>query len=432
MVAFGVLYPNHAAIALLPAVLGLLIEALGMSRTRPSSPLPALLALAFTVPGLALSHPSTAVALLGFGGPVVVGRLVKSFLDAREGRTVRPRPGLWLAFTVVYVGVTAAAWTVVRPSLDFAPWTPFQSNARAIGEILGSAPMGATTAWALLVLTIIGLYVIARQLRRYWWVAAMYAVGGVLYMVVSSWSLGTFRTFLTGVWYNDSFRLAALLPVVTLPVIVLGAEWLVWRFRMLFELASSRASRPLSRRAFRAEGLARRLPPRTKTAATWAFLLVMGLATQGGTLAGVQDRIHAVFATTEDSELLTADEIALLEQVDELVPASDVIVGNPRTGSSLVYAFSNRLPLAPHIFGERTDAEQTLLDHWDEAAYNTSVCPAIEELRAYWALDFGKREIVPGAEPFIGLRDLIDESAPGVEIVASEGQARLFRVTACA
>ncbi|WP_026533509.1 DUF6541 family protein [Arthrobacter sp. H41] len=431
MVAFGVLYPNHAAIALLPVVLGLLIEAVGMSRARPLSTWPAAIALVATLPGLGLSHPSTAVALLGFGGPVVVARLIRAWLSAREGSGSRRAVYSWLAYTAGYILVVVLAWITVRPSLAFAPWTPFQSNARAIGEILGSAPMGATTAWILLILTVIGLYVIARQLRTYWWVAAMYGVGGILYMVVSSWSLGAFRTFLTGVWYNDSFRLAALLPVVTLPVIVLGAEWLAWRVRALYGLLTSQHSATATRRPSIVGRAARLLPHNLQNVVPVALILLLGFGTQGGTLAGVQDRMREVFATTAGSPLLTEDEIALLERVDDYVPETDVIVANPRTGASLVYAFSSSETIAPHIFGERTPEEQTLLDHWGEAAYNTSVCPAVNELNAYWALDFGNQEIVPGEEPFIGLRDLIDETAPGVELVAEEGDARLFRMTAC-
>lgn len=114
-----------------------------------------------------------------------------------------------------------------------------------------------------------------------------------------------------------------------------------------------------------------------------------------------------------------------------VVPASDVVVANPRTGGSLVYAVSDRRTLAPHIFGTRTADEQYLLDHWDEAAYNTKVCPIVKKLNAYWALDFGDFEVVPGDEPFIGLRDLGQAAVPGVEAVKTEGKAHLYRVTAC-
>lgn len=434
MVAFGVLYPNHAAIALLPAALGLVVEALGMTpgRRRSISISAGLLAVA-VLPGLALAHPSTLLALLAFGGPVVAGRVVREFRTRHDAAPERGRPLGWGILFLLYAGVTFVAWLKVRPSLAFAPWTPFQSNARAIGEILASAPMGATTAWVLLILTVAGIYVAARQFRDLWWVLMMFVIGGVLYMVVSSWNLGWFRTFLTGVWYNDSFRLAALLPVVTLPLSVLGAEWLTGLLRRFDgQRLPEGAGADHSRRRPRG-GRVRRAVRRgaaTPTAAA-AIILLLGLGTQGGTLAGVQIRMEEVFALEEDSPLLTRDELALLERVPDLVPASDVIVGNPRTGASLVYALADRRTIAPHIFGERTDTEQALLDHWDEAGYNSSVCEAVTSERAFWALDFGDREVVPGDEPYIGLKALEDDDAPGISLIAEEGDARLYRVDVC-
>lgn len=434
MVAFGVLYPNHAAIALLPVALGLFVEAIGMSpgRRRPLS-LSAGLLVAAVVPGLALAHPSTLLALLAFAGPVVAARAVKDLRGRREGTGEQSRPRLWIILFILYSAVTLIAWLTVRPSLAFAPWTPFQTNARAIGEILGSAPMGATTAWVLLILTVAGIYVSARQFRNMWWILMMFVIGGLLYMVASSWSLGWFRTFLVGVWYNDSFRLAALLPVVTLPLAVLGAEWLtgllrrIGKRRTAEEPAPDRGagSSPVARTRRAVPGIA------SSSITAAAVVLVFGVGTQGGTLSGVQTRMEEVFALEEESPLLTTDELALLQRVPDLVPADGVIVGNPRTGASLVYALADRRTVAPHIFGDRTDAEQTLLDHWDETGYNVSVCDVITREGALWALDFGDQEIVPGDEPYIGLRALEDGSAPGISLIAQEGDARLYRVDAC-
>ncbi|WP_155848513.1 DUF6541 family protein [Arthrobacter sp. 35W] len=431
MVAFGVLYPNHAAIALLPAALGLVIELLGLSRNKPTSFWPPLLALAAVGPGLALAHPSTVVALVGFSAPLVVARLIRSWQSFRKGTESGRTVLMWLGFTVVYFIVGTVIWTVLRPSLAAAPWTPFQSNARALGEVLASAPMGTTAAWVMLLCTVIGLYVIARRLRQFWWVLGMYLVGAALYVIVSSWALGDFRTFWTGVWYNDSFRLAALLPTVTLPVAVMGGEWLIFRIRALcdFVVASGRGNPKALAPVVRP--IAARLPQSTGIAAAIAVILVLGLAAQGGTLSNVQQRLNTIFVTSSNSYLLTTDETAMLAAVPELVPASDVVVANPRTGGSLVYAVSDRQTLAPHIFGDRTPEEQYLLDHWDEAAYNSKVCPIIRDLNAYWALDFGDFEVVPGDTPFTGLRSLTDGTAPGMELVKTIGDVKLYRVSAC-
>lgn len=431
MVAFGVLYPNHAAIAILPVALGLVIEVLGLARCRPSSFWPPLIALALVGPGLVLAHPSAFVALIAFSTPPILARLILSWRNYRRGGETRRSTALWSLFTVFYLIFGLVVWVFIRPSLAAAPWTPFQSNARALGEILASAPMGTTAAWVMLGLTIMGLYVITRHLGRYWWVMGMYFVGGALYLIVSAWTLGDFRTFWTGVWYNDSFRLAALLPVVTLPVAVMGAQWLTWRIRAFGDyLVATGRSNPGKLAPF-ARPVAARLPSFTGVAAAVGLVLVLGLAAQGGTLSNVQQRLDTIFQTTPNSYLLTSDETALLEEVPNLVPPSDLVVANPRTGGSLVYAVSDRRTLAPHIFGNRTTDEQYLLDHWDEAAYNSKVCPIIRNLNAYWALDFGDFEVVPGDEPFIGLRNLGEKSVPGMELVKSVGKANLYRVTAC-
>ncbi|MDQ0849543.1 hypothetical protein QFZ65_001481 [Arthrobacter sp. B3I9] len=431
MVAFGVLYPNHAAIAILPVALGLVIEVLGLARSRPSSFWPPLIALALVGPGLVLAHPSTFVALIAFSTPPLVARLLLSWRNYRRGKEAGRSTVLWASATVVYLVFGLVVWVFVRPSLAAAPWTPFQSNARALGEILASAPMGTTAAWVMLALTVLGLYVITRHLGRYWWVMGMYFVGGALYVIVSAWGVGDFRTFWTGVWYNDSFRLAALLPVVTLPIAVMGAQWLIWRIRAFSDyLVAAGHSNPEKLAPF-ARPVAARLPQVTGVAASVVLVLFLGLGAQGGTLSNVQQRLDTIFATTQNSYLLTSDEAALLQKVPDFVPESDLVVANPRTGGSLVYAVSDRRTLAPHIFGDRTPDEQYLLDHWDEAAYNSRVCPIVRDLNAYWALDFGDFEVVPGDEPFIGLRHLGEDSVPGIERVASVGKTSLFRVTAC-
>jgi hypothetical protein len=428
MVAYGVLYPYHAALAILPVALGLAAESLGMSRGPSEWKLPPLLALGATLPGLALSHPSAAVGLLVLISPIVVASLARLWSGNRSGLVTKAHAKKWSLLTAMYFVATLAIWVTVRPDLASAGWTAIQTNARAVGEVLGSAPMGATTAWLLLILTIAGFCVIVSDLGRYWWIAGIYLIGAVLYIVASSWSDGDVRNFLTGVWYRDSNRLAALLPMVTLPVAVLGAEWIVKRVSKI-ALALSQTPDRLPRPT---RQLLQRTGSKSGVIAGGLVLIALGVGAQGGSLSSVQERLTTVFTTTEESRPLTKDDVALFGELTNIVPPDDMIVANPRTGASLAYAFSGRRVIAPHIFGTRTDQERLLLEHWGEAAYNERVCPAIREMDAYWALDFGTDEIfTPQGEPHLGLRDLPDNSAPGMELVKEVGDSRLFRVTAC-
>ncbi|MGW9414312.1 DUF6541 family protein [Arthrobacter cupressi] len=434
MVAFGILYPNHAALTMLPVVLALTIEASGIRSGQLKLNGHAIVLLVATVPGVALTHPSAFVALLVFASPAIVGVYVRAVARRYRGELSSRAFLLWTLAAVVYAVGTLGVWIVARPPQSAASWAPFQTNAQALGEILGSAPMGTTVAWIIFLLTIAGLYVIARRFRKHWWSLGMFGIAAVLYLIVSAWPIGTFRYFMTGVWYSDSNRFAAMLPLVTLPVAALGLDWIIGRLGpLLSHWATAAHDGPARRSPLQPlRGLAARLQgPTASSAAAAAAVLVVGIAGQGGTLANVQQRLSTTFETRTDSSLVTVDELTLMKQLAGIVPESDMIVGNPRTGASMAYAFSGRHVIAPHILGARSDSERLLMEHWSEAAYNPTVCPVIKEKRAYWALDFADQEMTPRGEPLEGTRDLADDSAPGVELVKEVGKARLFRVTAC-
>lgn len=426
LIGFGVLYSLFAAIALLPATLALMLEVLGLSKLKPLSPTVPLFWLAIVLPGLALTHPSVLVAFLLFGGVLLAARVIRE-LSSRNGPVIQ-MPGLsWLAGFFVYCLAFAVVWSVVRPNLSAAPWGAQQSTSQAIGEVISSAPMGAVAAWVLMIFTIAGAYVIFRWQRQLWWVLAIYLVAGVLYMFASGWGSGSLRTFMVGVWYNDPFRLAAILPVVTLPLVIVGLDalssWLLSKMGDWARNSPNWADMPSAR--------PRKLLTGITTIAAISIVLICAMLSQSGTLSNVKSRINSVFSFEESSDLLSKDELALLKVVKDFVPENGLIIANPFTGASLAYIYSERSVLPPHMFGDRSEDEQFLLDHWDEAAYNPGVCPVIKKLNAYWALDFGPKTVIRTDDRFLGVFDLELGLAPEVEQLASRGDAQLVRTTAC-
>ena len=431
MVSVGVLYPNHAALAILPAVLGLGIEVLGMSRTPPTAVWPPVLgpgrngSRAGSVPPERLCGP---VGLPGSGGCrwPDQGRLA-----TRAGTASKAHSWRWSAFTLAYLVITLAVWKYIRPDQGTAGWTPFETNARSLGGILGSAPMGTTTAWVMLLLTIIGLYVVARQLRRYWWVAGMYAVGGVLYLVVSSWHDGSFRNFLTGVWYTDSFRLAALLPVVTLPVVVLGAEWLVWRLRWITGAVLARA------KSAPGQGPARWLPwwasspPRPAWRSAPALCWFSVLPPRAGPCPASRLTSRASSRHCLPPACCPRTRWRCWARWRTWFPSPTLSVTTPAPA---------RPWCTPLRTGRRWHPTSSASGRRRSSSCSTtgtkqptilqSARPSRSCMRTR-ALDFGGTEITPRADPLVGVRDLADDSAPGVQLVKAVGDARLFRITAC-
>jgi len=415
MIQFGVLYPNLLSIALLPGTIAVVVLAAGLGTESDLSPVPRWMLVIAVVPGLALAHPSTLVALLGFAVPIALVALFRHFRALRAAHA--PAGRYWLAAGIAIVGFTAAAvlFRFARPPSVAAFWGPWSDPIAGTWAAVTSSPMGMAVDWVVAGLTVLGIIGIIVT-RRNLWLLGSFAVGLFLYVVAVSVPIGFFRYLIVGAWYNDTNRLAALLPVVALPVAVAGGVWLV-------DLVSAGVAR-----------LAPSATPRRRTLAlgmvATVVLVGVGVATQAGTqLAQRTAWAQPLYRLTPDSPLLSSDELALLERIDDEVPAGVVVAGSPWTGASLVYAVADRRPLLPAIFGDRRGPTVILMESLRDADTDPEVCEAIREANVGFVLDFGPREVHPGEHPIDGFAEL--ESSDAVRLLDEEGDARLYEVTAC-
>lgn len=138
--------------------------------------------------------------------------------------------------------------------------------------------------------------------------------------------------------------------------------------------------------------------------------------------AGISYRIG------EHAPLLSLDERALLERLDDEVPPGAVIVGSPWTGTSLSFALANRYSLIPHIYTELDQDMTTIVDDLNRGA-DPRVCAALKRTHVRFVLDFGSHEVHGGSHTYPGLTDLVE--SPAVTLIDSQGAARLYRITAC-
>jgi hypothetical protein len=272
-------------------------------------------------------------------------------------------------------------------------------------------------------LTLVGL-VGATITKRYWLLGAYAAVAVLFFMAVAG-RQGRLRTFLTGVWYNDPQRLAAIIPLVVLPIAVLGAVACWDGLGRLFTKA-------------RPEGVSTK--DKTTPARSIGITSVVGVLTVSVlTVATQQENLDAAessaahsYTMGPDAPLLNSDEMAVLARVRDEVPADAVVVGNPWTGSSLVYALSQRQTLQPHILGAVSDDARYIFAHLNMAGVDAAVCRSVRELKVAYVLDFGDRQVNNGEGRTIDYDGLDDLEESGVaEIVDSQDGARLYRLTAC-
>ena len=420
---WGVLYPNQFSICLLPAMLALAVGALGLSSSADQRPLRAFVLLVAGAPGIALAHPGAAMALMAFAWPLVL-MAVPHAMRWLMGRGIRR--GLAAAVSgfllLVLAGFTGLVWWVFRPEPGLAQGPPMQTMAQAFGQIVLGAPMAASVGGALAVAFIAGCVDIARRPHR--WPLGVMAVAAFLFIAVSSFDRIPFREFFTGVWYNDAYRLAALLPVAMAPIALAGVVRIVVWAQFLLEWSTARWAGTRPGRVLAATPQ----PWRAPAMAVLVLSLVMADGQLGNMRRAVWDTQPRYFLN-QSSELLSADEEQLLQRVSSHVSPSDVIIGNPWTGAALVYAYSGRRATELHVYSNAGDDVRLLNTSLRWAESRPAVCDAVHRLGVTYVLDFGLREFHDLHHSYAGLYRLVEDGV--AEVVDQQGDARLLRITAC-
>lgn len=428
MVDFGVLYPNLLAISLLPAALAAAAMVAGFG-VDPDLPAPARwVALAGVLPGLALAHPSTLMALIAFSVPIGVFALIRRLQVLHARRAGILSYLLVAAVTVASFWAAAAVLLVARPTREAAFWGPRESVVSAVTATVTNSVIGRPADYVIAAFMLLGIVALIVT-RKQMWLVGSFLVAAGLYVVVASFPPGTFRYGLTGIWYSDSFRLAALMPVVVLPLAAVGAQWLADLVQAAVTRARLRRTPPVPAESDTLDP-PRRRPQLAGAIAGLVIVLILAIGPQTGKALEVATESGKwTYTFSTDSPLLSPDEATLLERLDDVVPSDATIVGSPWTGASLVYALSDRRALLPAIYGERDSDTLTLMASLRDVTTDSTVCAAVNELDVDYALDFGPREVHGAENQIAGLAEL--DEAPGLELIDREGDASLYRITAC-
>lgn len=423
---FGVLYPNFLAISMLPAAMASIALLCRVARHMEWPPAPRFTLPLLILPGLALAHPNGFMSLLALSVPIILQAYAR--LAGNREHRARHRTAWILASLGLGVGAVAmyVLWTNIRPPEDAAFWGPVQTPRGAAWDVLANGAIDRPAAIGVSVLMLIGLFLCWRRGGRTWMIAG-FVIIGVLYVIVSGTSKGDVRSALTGIWYNDSNRIAALLPLTALPFAAVGVDTVaVWLRRALDRLAGSRSAtsaHPLKDRPSASRGT---------NAAYLAICGVLALAVAASQIPSMRTAIGSArknYLQTDHSLLISTDEQKIIDRLDEIVPADAAIAVNPWTGGALAYAIAHRETTAKHILTANTAAVETLNRDLRNADSDPAVCAALKATGVRYVLDFGPNEVHFGEHPFPGLENLNNSLA--VRLVLAEGGARLYEVTAC-
>ena len=111
------------------------------------------------------------------------------------------------------------------------------------------------------------------------------------------------------------------------------------------------------------------------------------------------------------------------------MPENALLIDNPYTGAALSYALGERKSAQLHILSCVTPDLQKIYDSLGNVSTEPGVCQAVRA-NAYYILDFG-----PGRsarrQPHCRAGLPTSQQNPGVQLVDSQGEAKLYKVTAC-
>ena len=403
---YGVLFPYLMAVSFVPVSLALLVRAVLGSHSGGRDRTPWFIALIGLLPALAVSHPGALVALLAFAAVVLVTAAIRRAV-ATPGQTPG---GIWPWVGIgAYLLIAAGLWYFLRPPEDARTWAPEMTVGQALGEIITASVNRAPVNLGMAVLIVLGVVAIFRaRTARGWLAFALFVLAAALYVTVAGVPYLVLRDILVGAWYNNIPRLAALMPLVWVPLVALG-------FTTAWDALIAR----------------RRTAGKTVLTTTLVAAIVVALfpLPQAMSMRQAVRDARSNYAVTTQAPLLSTDERTLLDRLDDEVPADAVIIGSPWTGTALAYALADREVLLPHTLMYVSPEMQEILDRLDTAKTGSQVCELMLDRRVAYVLDFGRREVNDGKHVYKGLDRLATSDA--VELVDSEGAARLYRVTAC-
>ncbi|WP_410655990.1 DUF6541 family protein [Amycolatopsis sp. lyj-112] len=199
----GPLWPYAAGIALIPAMLALV--RLLLDQGGAAAPL----AIGVGTAGLAALHTSIVFVVVVYCALILVALLFKSeTIDWRRA---------WPSLAAAAVLAAVLGLTQVLPSLynvkgvTGTVWPTAATMSGAVGQTALFSPMADFPQWWIGLPALCGLVLLVRQRRMLWLVGSYVVLGGLFAATVSLEN--RLVHLLSGPFYNDHHRLAALLPL---------------------------------------------------------------------------------------------------------------------------------------------------------------------------------------------------------------------------
>ncbi|WP_409485120.1 DUF6541 family protein [Arsenicicoccus dermatophilus] len=433
LMKWGVLWPNMLGIAVLPAVLALVVIALGQAATPTIPVATAVVAGLMSVSGLYYAHPGSVFAAFALAVPVLGAAVARGLSLLWRTRRLGPLWVLLILLAVVLVVPPLWARVLQIPALKSTmsfDWPAGMTLAQAFGNALALGSPRSPSSWVMGALAVLGA-VRACQQRHTLWVPLAHGVVVYLYMLAAGTDEPISKD-LTSFWYNDQYRIVALLPITAAPLVGLGLVWC--RDELLGALDAWYAERP------HRSGRHLQVTPGRSVGWQWGagigVLAAVVWALPGGlALDDVAETIRRGYYPEEENITLVDRDEAMLYQQTLRPGAADGerVVGNPWNGAALAGPLSGRESVIAHLTTSLDADRRLVAARFKELATDRDVCRAVKRLRIGYATEdtrlFWSDDQLRRPWKYLGLNSLANR--PGLTPIGHEGTVTVYRVGPC-
>lgn len=436
------IYPNIAAIACIPSTVALFYRAFNF-KGKPVFSIKHVVFFMISLIGVALLHPNAAIAacisvfsiLVASTVPQCVYRLhIK--INAKRILTA----GSIIGATLLFVAI----WMILldNPALSSITsfvWEWTVSPLIGLLSVLTLALKIMSPNFILAALMFIGVVFCARR-KRYWWLI----LNALLFMIIFYFNaIGSFeiKRIFAGFWYTDPERTSALVAIAVIPLTTCG----LYSF-ILFVLA---VIKRIAQGSKRAQHGSYQMNLITKALATCVCIVVfltlnymphvLRIPIRGiGELPSFPaTRGIAKEWLDESNEFLLYDqnEKQFVDRVLEITGTDSLIINMPYDGSLYSFPLDDANVFYKSHVGEDDSMNSSVIrTRLYELIVNEEVQQAIKESGARYVMILHKDAESNddrnhwNPDEWIGIDGITDET-PGFEVVLSEGDMRLYRIT---
>lgn len=425
----GPLFPNTLGLALvLPCAAVFVLGARKAFDHR--FPTRELVSFVSGVISLGVAHPSSVFTLAVVLAPYLV--YLSGQFVVRKGKTHSRR--LLLVAYGVSVMVISLIWVAcylappLRSVTSFT-WAPTADLLHVVINAFTLAYRLPFTNYLLAALVVVGFVcMLARPRQR--WFAFSYLIAVLIYAIGAS-SDGLLQHLVSGFWYTDPYRTGASASLLAIPLAAVGLSYLVGKVHDF--LTKKLNNRVLQR------GLIVIL-----SLVTSCLLYMYVIKLPNGEIIytglGYYNTCSVLSNSYDRANLFDENEKDFCSRVSEVVDSDAVIYNNADDGSSFAYPLYGLNLLyrrsAAELLGSESEGSKVLRLELDELSVNDGVKSVLKENNIKYILNLDTGGLPTDERCYYGYYawdkwpgiNSIDDETPGLKILISEGDMRLYEI----